>query len=194
MTEQIDLHPAADRLAGLVAGLSDDALDRPTPCAAYTVAALLDHVAGGLVAFHGAAVKEPLPGGPSGDASNLAPDWRTRIPRDASALADAWDDPAAWTGTTAAGGVELPGDVAGIVALDELVLHGWDLAKATDQPAGYDGPGLDEVMAIVTEFRGRGFEGLFGPEVAVPETSSLFDRILGKAGRDPAWQPSSIGS
>lgn len=194
MNSPVDLHPAAERLAQLVEGLPDAALERPTPCEAYTVAALLDHVAGGLVAFHGAAVKEPLPGGPSGDAGNLAPDWRTQIPRDARALADAWDDPAAWTGRTAAGGVELPGDVAGIVALDELVLHGWDLAKASGQPADYDGPGLDEVLAMVTEFRGRGIEGLYGPEVAVPESSSLFDRILGKAGRDPAWQPSSIDS
>ncbi len=111
-----------------------------------------------------------------------------------TALAEAWDDPAAWTGMTAAGGVELPGDVAGIVALDELILHGWDLAKATDQPAGYDGPGLEEVMAMVTEFSGRGFEGLYGPEVAVPDGSPLFDRILGKSGRNPAWQPPSTAS
>ena len=194
MNAPVDLHPAVARLAGLVEALPDAALDRPTPCADYTVAALLDHVAGGLVAFHGAAVKDPLPDGPSGDARNLASDWRTRIPRDAKALADAWDDPAAWTGMTAAGGVELPGDVAGIVALDELVLHGWDLAKATDQPAGYDGPGLEEVMAMVTEFSGRGFEGLYGPEVAVPDGSPLFDRILGKSGRDPAWQPPPTAS
>ncbi len=194
MTAPVDLHPAVERLVGLVEALPDDGLDRPTPCADYTVAALLDHIGGGLLAFHGAAVKEPLPGGASGDASNLAPDWRTRIPRDARALADAWDDPGAWTGRTAAGGVELPGDVAGIVALDELVLHGWDLAKATDQPAGYDGPGLEEVDAMVTEFRGRGIEGLFGPEVAVADGAPLFERILGKTGRDPGWQPPATSS
>ena len=93
MNSAVDLHPAAERVARLVEVLPDDALDRPTPCEAYTVAALLDHVAGGLVAFRAAAVKDPLPGAPSGDARNLAPDWRTRIPRDARALADAWDDP-----------------------------------------------------------------------------------------------------
>jgi uncharacterized protein (TIGR03086 family) len=186
MNAPVDLHPAADRLAGLVEALPEEALDRPTPCADYNVAALLDHVAGGLLAFRAAAVKQPLPGGPSGDANNLAPDWRTRIQRDARALADAWDDPAAWAGMTAAGGVELPGDVAGIVALDELVLHGWDLAKATAQPAGYDGPGLEEVLGMVTDFRDS---GIYGPEVAVPDDSPLFDRILGKSGRDPAWQP-----
>ena len=154
------------------------------------MAALLDHVAGALLAFRAAAIKDPLPGGPSGDASNLAPDWQSRIPSDARALADAWDDPEAWTGRTAAGGVELPGEIAGIVALDELVIHGWDLAKATGQPAGYDGPGLEAVEALVTDFRSRGIEGLFGPEVPVPDGAPLLDRILGKTGRDPGWEPS----
>ena len=183
----MDLHPAVERLAGLVERLPDESLDLPTPCEAYSVAALLDHVAGGLVAFRAAAIKDPLPGGPSGDARNLAPDWRTRMPRDARALADAWDDPAAWTGRTAAGDVELPGDVAGIVALDEVVIHGWDLAKATATPMPvYDGPGLDALYAFVTNSRGS---ELFGPEVAVPADAPLFDRILGAAGRDPHWQP-----
>ena len=85
------------------------------------------------------------------------------------ALADDWGDPAAWEGMTAAGGVDLPGQVAAIVGLDEMLIHGWDLAKATGQPAGYDGPGLDEVLHLVTEFRGRGIEGLFGPEVPIPD-------------------------
>ena len=35
---------------------------------------------------------------------------------------------------TQAGPVDLPGDVAALVALDEVVVHGWDLARATDQP------------------------------------------------------------
>ena len=29
---------------------------------------------------------------------------------------------------TEAGGVTMPGEVTGLVALDEVVLHGWDLA------------------------------------------------------------------
>ena len=49
---------------------------------------------------------------------------------DLDALVDAWHDPGAWQGMTKAGPFELPGEVAGVVALDELVLHGWDLAVA----------------------------------------------------------------
>ena len=36
-------------------------------------------------------------------------------------------------GTTKAGGLELPGEVAGLVALDELVIHGWDVARSSGQ-------------------------------------------------------------
>ena len=187
MSTPVDLHPAAERLARLVEAVPGDALDWPTPCATYNVAALLNHVGGSLVAFRAAAIKQPLPGGPSGVAANLDPQWRSAVPRDARALADAWDDPEAWTGMTAAGGVDLPGEVAAIVGLDEMVIHGWDLAKAIDQPADYDGPGVEEVLQMVTQFRGGGFEGLFGPEVTVPPDASTFDRILGITGRDPQW-------
>jgi uncharacterized protein (TIGR03086 family) len=176
-------------MADLVQGVPDDGLDRPTPCEQYTVGDLLDHVGGFALAFTAAAVKKPLEGGPSGDAANLSADWRTRIPRDLMALAEAWRDPDAWTGMTGAGGVDLPGEVAGAVALDELLIHGWDLAKATGQPADYAGPGLEAVHATVSQFRSSGIEGLFGPEVAVPDDAPLLDRILGLAGRDPGWRP-----
>lgn len=189
MSTQLDLEPAARRIAGLVAAVPADALGRPTPCDRYTVGDLLDHIAGFALAFTAAARKTPLDGAPPGDAGNLAPDWRERIPRHLIAAGEAWRDPEAWTGMTAAGGVDLPGEMAGAVALDELVIHGWDLAMATGQPAGYDGPGLEAVYETVNHFRAAGIEGLFGPAVQVPDDAPLLDRILGLAGRDPAWAP-----
>ncbi|MDQ4068526.1 MAG: TIGR03086 family metal-binding protein [Actinomycetota bacterium] len=189
MSAHPDLRPAARRMAKLVEGVPDDALGRSTPCRLYTVGDLLDHIAGAALAFRAAAVKRPLEGGPSGDASRLPLDWRERIPGDVLALAEAWAAPEAWTGMTAAGGVDLPGDVAGVVALDELVIHGWDLAKATGQPAGYEGPELDAVHGMVQQFRMSEIEGLFGPPVPVPDDAPLLDRILGLAGRDPRWEP-----
>ncbi len=189
MTTRIDLRPAAHRMAVLVRGIPADALERPTPCAEYSVGDLLDHIGGAALAFRAAAVKQPLGAAAPGDAANLPPDWRERIPRDLDALADAWDDPDAWEGMTAAGGVDLPGEVAGRVALDELLVHGWDLARATDQPDGYDGPGVDVVFETVQQFRAGGADGIFGPEVDVAPGAPLFDRFLGVTGRDPAWEP-----
>src|SRR5688572_23481646 len=140
MTATVDLEPAARRMARLVEAVPDERLADPTPCEEYSVGDLLDHIGGFALAFRAAAVKQPLDGAPAGDAANLGADWRRRIPADLLALAEAWRDPSAWEGMTAAGGVDLPGEVAGGVALDELLLHGWDLAKATGQPADYDGP------------------------------------------------------
>jgi uncharacterized protein (TIGR03086 family) len=176
-------------VAALVAGVTDDDLARPTPCRTYTVGDLLDHIQGFARGFIAAAAKTPLGAAPSGDAARLNPDWRVEIPRQVMTLAGAWRDPEAWTGMTAAGGVELPAEVAGVVALDELVIHGWDLAKATNQPAGYDGPGLEAVFGMVNQFRALEVEGLFGALVEVPVDAPLLDRILGVTGRDPGWEP-----
>jgi uncharacterized protein (TIGR03086 family) len=189
MTAHPDLEPAARRMARLVEAVPDDALGRPTPCERYTVGDLLDHIGGAALAFAAAAAKTPLEGAPSGDVSRLGADWRTRIPRDVIVAAEAWHDPGAWTGMTGAGGVDLPAETAGVVALDELVIHGWDLAKATGQPAGYDGPELEAVFAMVQQFRSSGIEGLFGPPVPVPDDAPLLHRILGLAGRDQGWEP-----
>jgi len=189
MTPHPDLEPAARRMAALVQAVPDEFLDQPTPCERYTVGDLLDHVAGTAIAFAAAAVKDPLEGNPSGDAANLDADWRTRIPSDIVAMAQAWHGPGAWTGMTRAGGVDLPAEVAGVVALDELVIHGWDLAKATGQPARYEGPELQAVHGMVQHFRSSGIEGLFGPAVPVSDDAPLLARILGLAGRDPGWMP-----
>jgi uncharacterized protein (TIGR03086 family) len=192
----LDLGPAAGRMADLIKGVPDDRLGGPTPCPAYTLGDLLDHVGGLTLAFTVAAEKAGGAmgsQGPSGDASRLGDDWRTRIPRDLDALAQAWREPAAWTGMTQAGGVDLPGEVAGLVAMNELVIHGWDVARATDQRYDVDTSTLEASHGFVSQFSGPGHEAdrgdAFGPEVDVPEDASLLDRLIGLSGRDPAWSP-----
>jgi len=53
----VDLGPAARRLADLVANVKDDALDRPTPCPAYKLGDLIEHVGGMALAFAAAGRK-----------------------------------------------------------------------------------------------------------------------------------------
>jgi uncharacterized protein (TIGR03086 family) len=193
MTERLDLGPAAQRMATLIRGIGDDQLDAPTPCPDYSLGDLVDHVGGFAIAFTAAATKDTaaMTGGGSGDASRLVDDWRSRIPRDLFALAAAWRDPEAWTGMTRAGGVDLPGEIAGVVALDELVIHGWDVARASRQPYDVDDPSLAAVHGFVAEFSAPGADrgGLFGPVVTVPDDASQLDRTIGLAGRDPNWSP-----
>src|SRR3954466_6827442 len=95
----VGLAPAASRMAVLIGGIRADQLDGPTPCRDYTLADLLDHV-GRVVAAFAAAARKELTAAASqdaaGDASRLASDWRTRIPRDLDTLVEAWRDPAAY--------------------------------------------------------------------------------------------------
>jgi uncharacterized protein (TIGR03086 family) len=190
----LDLGPAARRMAQLVAAVRDEDLGRPTPCPDYAIGDLLEHIGGLSLAFTAAAGKrtDDLGGPPPpGDAARLDPDWRQRIPRDLLAMADAWRAPGSWTGMTRAGGIDLPGEVAGLVALDELVVHGWDLARAAGQGFECDPASLEAVHGFVAQFSGPGNEeqraGLFGPEVAVAADAQLLDRVIGMTGRDPAW-------
>ncbi|MGH3456883.1 TIGR03086 family metal-binding protein [Aeromicrobium sp.] len=189
-----DLSPAAELTSSIVAGVTDDQLDRPTPCPDYAVCDILAHLDGLSVAFAAAAAKElgDMTNTPPGSADfALADGWRERIPSQLEALAQAWHDPSAWDGMTRAGGVDMPGEVAGIVALDEVVLHGWDLAKGTGQAYEPDLSTASVVNWFLVESRkGDVPEDLFGPVVEVGDDAQTFDHALGLAGRDPDWQPS----
>ena len=92
----------------------------------------------------------------------------------------------------------MPGaDMVDQVASADLVVHRWDLARATGQddtidPGELDAmwPGLQQipdVMRVPGAF-GPGVV-VFGPVVQVPADAPLQDRALGLLGRDPAWAP-----
>jgi uncharacterized protein (TIGR03086 family) len=189
-----ELTPATQAMALLVADIGDDQLAAPTPCPGATVADLLDHVGGLCLAFTGAAGKDPETGNqaPSADGSRLDPGWRARIPERLDRLAAAWQDDGAWAGLTKAGGVDLPGEVAGRVAANEVVVHGWDLARATGHEYACEPGVLQAAYEFVQQAVAQnpdGSEGLFGRPVSVPDDAPLLDRLIGLTGRDPAWRP-----
>jgi uncharacterized protein (TIGR03086 family) len=190
-----DLEPVARRLEDVLRGITDEHMSDPTPCEDYTVGDLIDHVRTFALAFTDAAYKAPPDpeAKASGDASRLGPDWRTEVPENLDALATAWKAPDAWTGMTRAGPYEMPGEIAGVVALDELVLHGWDLARATGQDYGdIDPVTLEVIHGFVVQATGDSGPDhrIFGPPIVVPDDAPLFDQVLGLAGRDPHWSPS----
>src|SRR3954453_474518 len=98
----VDFTSTTDEVKRIVAGVREDQLTDPTPCAGTPVAGLLDHMAGLTFAFRMVAEKEPREGrGQSIDADPRPGDWRTRIPEQLDALAAAWRKPEAWEGTAA---------------------------------------------------------------------------------------------
>ncbi|TCN58040.1 uncharacterized protein (TIGR03086 family) [Rhodococcus sp. SMB37] len=194
MSEMLDLSPAADRMADALDEIDDDHLDRPTPCDGMPVRVLVDHVLGLSLAFEAAARKDLgalTESAPSPGAVDLPDGWRTVGRNRLDALRRAWEDPTAWSGPTRAGGLDLPGNIAGLVTLDELVVHGWDLAVATGRSYSCTPVDIAACTAfaesITDEQRDAG--GLFGPAVPVPDSASDLDRLIGLTGRDPTWAP-----
>ena len=194
--ETANLEPAARLLADLVARVDDGELASPTPCPAYAVGDLIEHVGTMALAFTAAANKDRSPYvemQPAGDASRLADDWRGRIPRDLAALARAWQQPGAWAGMTRIAGMDSPAGMVGLVVADELAVHGWDLARATGQPYDCDPAVLDAALSFLGQFASpdapAGPQVPFGPSLPRPEDAPLLDRVVALAGRDPGWSP-----
>lgn len=189
----IDISPATDRMARLLAAVADDQFALPTPCPKSRVGDLIDHIGTFAKAFTAVARKTNRGKGapPPPDAANLDAGWRDRIARDLATLAGAWRDGAAWEGMTFAGGMELPGQIGGLIALDELVVHGWDLAISTGQPYDPSVGELEAAASVVASFDAPRDGNLFGPVVPVADDASPLDKLLGLTGRDPSWRPPS---
>jgi uncharacterized protein (TIGR03086 family) len=189
----IDMTSACAGTTDVLAAVKEDQLDGATPCEKLTLRELVAHVGGLGVAFAAAANKDlgDLTGTPPGDGGyQLDEDWRTRYPGNLAALAKGWTDPNAWEGMTRVGGVDLPGEVCGMVGLTEVVIHGWDVAVATGQAFEVDDDVAEAVLAHLAGFTAGGpVEGLFGPVVEIAADASPLERSLALSGRDPGWRP-----
>ena len=166
-------------LAGVVGNITPDQLDRPTPCAQFTVRGVLEHMIGGATMFAAAYRGQ--------DAA--APDVSDPLAGFGPALGDlaaAVSAPGALAGTVAAPFGDLPGGTfARFVVLDGLV-HGWDMATATDQ--AYDPP--EALVAAVDEFARQALDPLrdgdtFAAAVQPAEGATPIERLVAYTGRRP---------
>lgn len=193
----VDLGPGAQRLADLIARVDDDdELSKPTPCPAYTLGDLIEHVGGMALAFTAAARKDTGPYSdltPSGDAARLDAGWRARIPGDLETLVSAWREPDAWSGMTRIARSDAPAEMIGLALADELVVHGWDVARATGQPYASEPELLDAARSLLMAFASpdapAGPDVPFGPSRPLPGNAPPLDRVLALAGRDLSWSP-----
>jgi uncharacterized protein (TIGR03086 family) len=166
-------------------GIRPDQLHAPTPCHDWDVHAVLAHVIGATASLAATARRQPQPtleGDPVGDDPAAA---YAAVTADTYA---AWQEPGALDGmVTLPIGVEVPATVAAGISFFDVLVHGWDLAKATGQDATLD-PALAEAAIAVTAGLVtddiRGVVG-FGPAVEVAADASPTDRLVAFLGRQP---------
>ena len=190
-----DLTTAANEMTRLVNGVRDEQLGDATPCPDYSLGDLLQHVRVLAEAFTLAGRKQQPPGGSKppalGDASLLLDGWRSETTDWLTQLVEAWSDPAAWEGTAWIAGFEAPASAVGITAANELVVHGWDVARGSGQQIVVDDASLAPSREFVAMMSGPGSEeargDAFGPALTAPPEASELEKVIAGNGRDPAW-------
>lgn len=126
------------------------------------------------------------------EASLVGDDWLAALEKQTAVLADVFGAPEAWEGQTTFGPRQVPASMVGYMVLDEFVLHGWDLARATGRTFDVSPELAEAVYDVALEIgeQARAMK-VYGPEVPVAEGASMLERALGAAGRDPGWSPGS---
>ncbi len=177
-------HRALDLFEGLVAGVPGDGWDAPSPCEGWTARDVAGHVTGGQYLIMALAGGEPEPDA-SRDPARFVPgdvlmSWRTARKECAEVLT-----PRALSRPIPFGGFgELPlADYLAAYILEPLV-HAWDLARATGQPARLDPDLVHHAFAtaqvVAAPLRAAGH---LAPPLPPPKGADEQTRMLAFLGR-----------
>lgn len=107
----------------------------PTPCAGWSVADVVDHVVAGNHLFRAVLRGEDPPASSPPETSKG--DRVEAYRRSAGPLLEAFRQPGAMEKVVKVPFGTVPGAVALHLRVTELLVHGWDLARATRQPATF---------------------------------------------------------
>jgi uncharacterized protein (TIGR03086 family) len=177
-----DLLSLYERASGWTTAMvpgAEQQLDADTPNDGWDVRTLLNHMLDTQHYFLGVArgedVSPPSPNPPD----IMGDDPRAEFQQGQAETLTAFAEP---------GVLEKTGPSLGFAFTDRL-LHGWDLAQATGQDATMP-DGLAEVAYEMIHGRltEENRQGMFKPEIAIPDDASAQDKLLAYTGRYPSWR------
>ncbi|MCX4820848.1 TIGR03086 family metal-binding protein [Streptomyces sp. NBC_01142] len=191
----------ADAFERKIAEVRPEQWTNPSPCAKWNARDVVDHI----VSMHGYMLT-PV-GRRPGPAPSVQDDPLAAFRAVRADVQAVLDDPglAGTVCDTPMGRMPAERHIDEVVS-DDLVLHGWDLARATGQDETIPAEDVARLWAGTTAIPAEVMEKLrtpgafgpdievFGPEVKVPDDSPLQDRLLGLIGRDPRPAGSGTGA
>jgi uncharacterized protein (TIGR03086 family) len=184
------LAQALDATGVLVAGVRDDQWSNPTPCPQWNVRALLTHlVLGNQRSASTLRGEEPPPretaqGSPEVDALGDDP---VQVYRAAgTALLAAFSQPNVFERVFQVPAGRVPGAVMLHLRITELLVHGWDLARATGQPAQLPDDLAEQELAFARSPHAPDVPRTgqpFGPVQPLADDAPAIDRLAAYLGR-----------
>ncbi len=181
-----DLLAALDRaIAGtdrLIAGIRADQWSAPTPCTEWDVRALVTHVTSGMLNF-AALVRGDLR--PDGTADDQADDPVAAYRSATATMRAAFGAPGALDRIYPSPIGPAPGSVLVHLRITELLVHGWDLARATGQPPALPADLAEGELAV---WRAQFSDGVpaglpFAPAQPVAAPAPAIDHLAAFLGR-----------
>lgn len=171
----------------VVAGIESGQWDWPTPCEDWNVRELANHVVSGNFwageLMGGKTIEEV---GDRLDGDLLGGDAVAAYEESARVAAAAFHEPGAMEKPAAVSYGPVPGEVYCGHRFTDVLVHGWDLAKATGRDTTLD-PGLvDAAIAVVKpQLDGLRASGAFATDVDVPDDADPQTTLLAWMGRRP---------
>jgi uncharacterized protein (TIGR03086 family) len=177
---------ACSAIARVIEGAAGADLAAATPCDEFSLRTLLTHFTSTTGAFAYAGKNRSLdPADPWGSMVQLNEDgWPEQLTANLNAISAAWCQQDTWQGTIS--GTVMPARSLGEMALIEILLHGWDVARATGQQFDVSDALGAELLRCIAETADVGRQvGAYGPKVSIADNASDFAMALGLAGRNP---------
>jgi uncharacterized protein (TIGR03086 family) len=176
-----------DDVEQLIGGVRDDQWTAATPCTEWNVRALVNHLVRGNRLF--AAVLRGGQPAPAEPADVLGDDPRAAYRASADAVLEAFRQPGVLERVVTAPFGTAPGRVALHIRNTELLVHGWDLARATDQSTSFPEPLAQQELEFSRGAIGQFGQGRspFAPPQPVAEDAPAVDRLAALLGRKVTW-------
>jgi uncharacterized protein (TIGR03086 family) len=178
-----DLDRALAATGAVVAGIRAGQWSAPTPCTELGVREVVSQLVSGNLLFAALVRGEPLP---DRSADRLDGDPLVAFQRAAGELREAFALPGVLESVYTAPFGSGPGAVLLHVRMVELLVHGWDLARATGQRADFPADVAERVLAATRQqltSRPEGPGAPFAAEVPVSGDAPAVDRLAGFLGR-----------
>jgi uncharacterized protein (TIGR03086 family) len=155
-TEALEQAIAATR--SVLTGVQKTQLDDATPCAAWNVSGLINHIVGGQH-FFTAMVHGEAPAG--GDTDFAATVFVSAFDAASKECIAAFNEPGVMEKTLTLPFGQMPGAAFVGIAATDTFTHGWDLARATGQPTDLAPDLAGQLLA--------GAKMFISPEIRSPE-------------------------
>ncbi len=186
MDDLNDVHrKALDATGKVIAGVAADQWGQPTLCEGWDVRQLANHVvAGNYWAAELAAGKTIEEVGSALDGDVLGDDAAGSYRKSADAAAAAFAAPGALDAPCAVSYGPVPGSIYAGHRIVDVLIHGWDLAKATGQDTTLDPALVSACLRIVEpQLEMLQASGAFAPAGEVPAGADSQTKLLAWLGR-----------